>query len=301
MTNWVDIAIIAIIAFFALIGLWKSFAKTTLKLVFFAISLVCTYFVGDYVLNWLFGIPFLNNLLLAMGGMYQGWIGDAAEIGGVVGSFVNPIIESLGGAAKYGLTTGQLAGIILGYNAFKVIVYVFVYAVLRCVIAIVGWIVGKILVHGTPKAFGRLLGFVMGAARGAAYVAALLVVSNALYPIPLLSAYSATTTDSMIGSWAAPVVNGMYDNLLYGEGEIKLIVDRFGLVASGEGETPSGGEEIGGVTPVDPEGSGTTEPTAPSGGEGGTSSGGTTPSTTPEGGTPSGGTTPSTTPEGGGE
>lgn len=269
MTNWVDIAIIAIIAFFALIGLWKSAGKTILKLVCFVAALAITYFGATYVLNWAFGMEWVGNILVSpLKGLYSNWLGGADEFTGVVGSFVNPIIAKVDPSAYSGTVT-DLAAAILAYNTVKMIVYILVYAVARCVVSIIGWIVRKIAFGGTPKALGRIVGFVFGAARGAAFVVVLFILSTALYAIgPLKTVYTANVDDSMIGSKVAGFVNEKYDQFLYGDSEIELMLSRVGLAKSGDegtGETGGGsesgtGSEAGGSGATGGSGTGETTP-----------------------------------------
>ena len=59
--NYVDIAIIAVIALFALIGLWKGFGKTFIKLFCFALAIAATWFIASYALNRLLGVGFVRN------------------------------------------------------------------------------------------------------------------------------------------------------------------------------------------------------------------------------------------------
>lgn len=291
MTSWVDIAIIAIIAFFALIGLWKSAGKTILKLICFIGALAITYFGATYVLNWVFGMEWVTNILLTpLKGLYYNWISgitllEDGTFPGVIGSIVNPIIATVD-VASYGVTVTELAAGILAYNAVKIIVYILVYAVARCVVSIIGWIVKKVAFGGTPNALGRLVGFVFGAVRGAALVVVLLIVSTALYAIgPLKTLYADNVDNSMIGSKVAGFVNAQYDKFLYGDSEVQLMLDRLGLEKT---ETPGGSEN-----PGDGEGTGGSE--TPDGSEeGGGSTGGADTPTTPEGGE-GGGTTPETT------
>lgn len=248
--NWVDIAIIALIAFFALIGLWKSAGKTILKLICFIGALAITYFGATYVLNWAFGMEWVTNILLTpLKGLYYNWLNGATEFTGVVGSFVNPILNAIDPAA-YDVTVTELAAGILAYNAVKIIVYILVYAVARCVVSIIGWIVKKVAFGGSPKAIGRLIGFVFGAVRGAAFVIVLFIVSTALYAVgPLKTAYADNVDSSMIGSKTANFVNAQYDKFLYGESEIDLVINRLGLkkkdAESGSPETgTTGGSEV---------------------------------------------------------
>ena len=65
--NYVDIAIIAIIAFFALIGLWKGFGKTFIKLFCFALALLATWLVVDSVINWVLNVELIRNFIVGDG------------------------------------------------------------------------------------------------------------------------------------------------------------------------------------------------------------------------------------------
>lgn len=235
--NYVDVAIIAVIVLFALIGLWKGMAKTSIKLICFAASIVAAYFISDYLLTKALSVGFIKRLVAGEGfslyGMYYGGLVPeiaeatvAPEIGGIFGAFVTPMIErftAMGGTEAYGITYGQFIALNLSVNTLSILLTLVIYGIVRIVAHIVAWILKKIFVHGKPKALGRIFGFVAGAVRGAAIVAVLLVVSTVIFPMKFgfAQAYVDTFDESLIGRKVAVYVYGGYDKLIYGEDEAK--------------------------------------------------------------------------------
>ena len=103
--NYVDIAIIAIIAFFALIGLWKGFGKTLIKIICFAAALLVTGLIARYVVNALLGAEFVRSLVAGNGKIslyslyYNSFgenilsVGAGSKLDGALGLFINPMID----------------------------------------------------------------------------------------------------------------------------------------------------------------------------------------------------------------
>lgn len=233
--NYVDIAIIAIIAFFALIGLWKGFGKTFIKLFCFALALLATWLVVDSVINWVLNVELIRNFIVGDGwslyGLYYNSFGEeilgAAEgtqLSGAMGLYINPMIErftAMGGPTSYGLTYAQFIAVNLSVNTLSIILCVLLYAVARIVAIIIAWILKKIIVRGEVRAWSRLVGFIFGAVRGATVVAVLLIISTVIFPLSFAQPYTQTVGDGIIGKFAAQYTYKAFDAAIYGTGTEK--------------------------------------------------------------------------------
>lgn len=230
--NYVDVAIIAILALFALLGLWKGFGKTFIKLICFAAALAVTYFLASKVINWVLGVGFIKRFIVgdsvSLASLYMNNLpeallaaGEGTVIDGMLGMYVNPMIErytALGGPAVYGMTYAKFIAVNMSIHFLSVLLWIIVYAVMRVVASILSWILTKIIIHGEPKAFSRILGFIFGAVRGAVVVVCILVIMSVLSPFKFAAGYVKTFDGSVIGNFAAKYTYKATDEVLYGEG-----------------------------------------------------------------------------------
>ncbi|MBQ8882557.1 MAG: CvpA family protein [Clostridia bacterium] len=231
--NYVDIVIIAIVAFMGLWGLWKSFSKTFIKLICFALAIVGTYLVANFVINWLLSIEFIRNFIVGDGfslkQLYFDAIGgdsfDPNNMSAVMSFFVTPMLDRFTSAniAAYGLNQAQFVAISLSINTLNIVLCLLIYAILRLVAMIVSWLLKLIFAHGKPNVFSRLLGFVFGAARGLAFVMVLLIASTAIFPFGWASEYADSVGNSVIGSQVSTITYKAYDWATYGNDDAKTI------------------------------------------------------------------------------
>ena len=227
--NYVDIIIIAVVAFMALWGLWKSFTKTLIKIICFGLAVFATYLVANYIINWLLGIEFVRGLIVdVLGGWYESAIaalGGASNATGALGNFIAPIVARYDAvSAIYNLTLDQFVALTLAINTLNVILCILLYLIIRLVVWLVAWILSLILVHGQPNWFSRLLGFACGAVRGAALVMVLLIASTAILPFGWAKNYNEDLGEkSVIGKVASQYTYQIYDWAVYGNDAQKTI------------------------------------------------------------------------------
>lgn len=229
--NYVDIAIIAIIAFFALIGLWKGFGKTLIKIICFAAALLVTGLIARYVVNALLGAEFVRSLVSGSGKIslyslyYNSFgenvlsVGAGSKLDGALGLFINPMIDrftALGGPEAYNITYAQFIAINLAINTLAVVLSIILYIVVRLVFALVAWLLKKIFLHGQVRAWSRFVGFLFGAVRGAAVVMVLLIASTVIYPFGFAANYTDTAGSGIIGKFACEYTYKAYDAIVYG-------------------------------------------------------------------------------------
>lgn len=228
--NYFDIIIIAIVVFWAMVGILRGFGKTMIKLLCFVLAMGATYLLMDVVVDFISQVEFLRNFVIGDGfslkGMYDGfanfWVTgqvDAEE--NIAGLFVTPLmkhVEALGGASAFGLEAYELVSIVLAINSFNIILCLLMYFVIRIVAAIIGFILRKIFIHGVAGGFSRLIGFVFGAVRGVAWAAVLMVVCCVIFPInqDWVTTVSETANESFIVQNVGSYVYEGYDWAMYG-------------------------------------------------------------------------------------
>lgn len=230
--NYIDIAIIAIVALFALIGLWKGFGKTFIKLFCFAAAIVVTYLLASKVINWVLGVGFIQRFIVgdsvSLAALYTKSFPEAllnategTVLEGMLGMYVNPMIErytALGGPAVYGMTYAKFIAVNMSIHFLSVLMWIIIYVVIRVVASIISWLLTKIFIHGEPKVFSRILGFVFGAARGGVVVVCLLVILSAISPFKFATSIRTNVDKSVIGTFAAKYTYKATDKILYGDG-----------------------------------------------------------------------------------
>lgn len=229
--NYVDIVIIAVIALYALLGLWRGFGKTTIKFLCFGLAVLATWLIVGSVTNWLLSVGFINNFItgenISLSRLYYSSFGEEilyataeTKLGGAMGLYINPMIvryTAIGGPAAYGLTYAEFISVNLAVNTLSIILCVLLYIVIRLVAMILGWLLKKIFCHGdNVGVVSRLLGFVVGAARGVALVMVLLIVSTVIFPLGFAQPYTKSVSEGIIANFSAKYTYIAFDAAIYG-------------------------------------------------------------------------------------
>ncbi len=228
--NYFDIIIIAVVVFWAMVGILRGFGKTMIKLFCFVLAMGATYLLMDVVVDFVSQVEFLRNFVVGDGfslkGLYDGfanlWVTDQVDAeASIVGLFLTPLtkhIEALGGASAFGLEAYELVSIVLAINSFNIILCLLMYFVIRIIAGIIGFILRKIFVHGVAGGFSRFVGFIFGAVRGVAWAAVLMVVCSIIFPINAAWADTVSTTanESFIVQNVGGYIYEGYDWAMYG-------------------------------------------------------------------------------------
>lgn len=230
--NYVDITIIAIIAIFALLGLWKGFGKTAIKFACFALAILVTWALVSVVVDNMLGVAILRKLVVGSDGisLYSAYYRSFGEeilsatadtrLSGAMGLYINPMIErftAMGGPEVYGIGYAEFIAVMLSINTLSVFMCLIMYAVIRIVAHLLAWILRKIFIHDGPvRVWSRLVGFVLGGARGVAVVMALLILSTIVFPFGFAQSYAKSVGDGLIGSAAAKATYAAFDGAVYG-------------------------------------------------------------------------------------
>lgn len=232
--NYVDIVIIAIVAFAALWGLWKSCMKTLVKLLCFALAIVGTYLISNMIVNWMLSIKFINGLIVGEGfslrALYYSAIGEEGfnieNMGVIMQSFVKPMLDRFASGnigSIFAITEAQFVAINLAINTLNVILCVLIYSLLRLAVMIIAWLLEKILVHGKPNFLSRIFGFAFGAVRGVAFAMVVLIASTTIFPFEWSNEYADSVGKSVIGNTVSSITYQVYDWAAYGTDADKTI------------------------------------------------------------------------------
>ncbi len=228
--NYVDIIIIAILAFFALVGMWKGVGKTLIKILCIALALGATWLVATKLVGYILELEFLKDFIVgdknSLFSLYYKTdaiktLENGAVPGGVMGYYIEYMVEryvKLGIPLTYGITPGQFVAAHMTINTLTLGISILFYGVARIVTTLIGWILKNLL----PDEMGgvsRFFGFIVGAVRGAILVVMLLIVSTALYPFGFMKTYNANINKSIIGDKVAEYTYKAYDFVLYGSND----------------------------------------------------------------------------------
>ncbi len=265
--SYIDIAIIVLVALFALIGLWKGVFKSIVAFFGWFLSMLIAVFLTKVVSYALLDIKAIGNFVCGTDGfsLYKWILGFLPEKGaesGILATIVSPIYSKLAGYAGLGAmsaeTSRQAVALMLAYGLFSVIVCVGLFVAIRIVMMLFTMFVRSLAKDGKPSGISRLLGFLVGAVRGFAYSALILMVLGYALAIPQLSGVGKQIDNSVIAKPVSSVMRKMTDKLFTGKDDetINKLVSIAGIDLSGEEELPGGGDQTpdgGDETPDTPD------------------------------------------------
>lgn len=237
--NYVDIVIIALIALFALLGLWKGFGKTGIKLICFAVALLVTWLVADKVAGLILNVGFLQNFIVgdsaSLASAYakglENFFDDGAKnFTGVVGYLINPILKNYDYAA-YNLTEVAFASKVLAINTLNVVLCLVVYGIVRIIAILLSKLLRKLFINddGEVRVWSRLVGFLFGGVRGAAFAMVLVIISSVIFPFKFAEPYTKSASEGIISKFTVEQTYKLYDKALYGKDNLDKLFEKAGL------------------------------------------------------------------------
>ena len=257
--NYIDIAIIAVIALFALVGIVKGIGKTFIKFVCFAISIVAAYFLADILVKLLLKPDFISKLIVGSGKslatIYEKSLPALAEgtkVGGILGFYINPMIArftEMGGVALWGMSCARFVAVNMAMHSLYIVVFFLLYFVVRLVAILIAKLLKKILLREgkQPKSASRLLGFVFGAVRGGVVVVVILIIATIIIPFGFAKPVVNTANKSMIGDFAVKYTYKAVDLAVYGK-DTDDTEEMLSWAKIKPLETPTNNETAGGET-----------------------------------------------------
>ena len=194
--SYVDIAILALVALFAVTGVLRGVKKSTLAFGAFLVAFVISFFLAKVVAEALLGIEAIRMFVIGKDGfsLYT-WLNGSIVIGEgnsvmfagetapsefISDNFFAPMIELVGGyALNESFTISNAVALCSAFTVFTAIVGVGLFIVVRVLLCLVTMII-KALIGRKKSWLGRLGGFGVGALRGACWSIALTIALSTI-------------------------------------------------------------------------------------------------------------------------
>lgn len=205
--SYIDIAIIAIVALCALIGLWKGFFKTLISFFGLIVSFLVAFFLTKPVVGALLDTDVMKGFVVGNGDggwSLYGWIsGKLPDItsGGVLGTLLKPFIE-LSQSQGVDLHTG--VSLLLANGLFSIMVCIALFIIIRFILLLFTMFANAMSKGKFVGALNRLLGLVFGAVKGAWHVCVLMVIMSFFLGLSFMAPVREQMDKSVL---AAPVYN----------------------------------------------------------------------------------------------
>lgn len=224
-----DIIIITMVAFMALIGLWKGFFKTLITFCGWFISMLFAVLTAGVIAEALLDVESIGNFVAGGDGMsifsfFYGMLpsqikslpvrASASDIEsaigvGAVGAIIRPFLDVLtkGPIINSSATVGEGIALLLAGGVFEVLVGIAMFIVVRIIMTLLVLFLKSLVSENATGALGRLGGFLLGAVRGGLYCAVLLLIVGFLTPFTFMEPVTAEIDNGIL---ARPVAEQVY-------------------------------------------------------------------------------------------
>ena len=203
--SYIDLAIIAIVALGALIGLWKGFFKTLISFFGWFVSFLVAFFITKPVVGALMDIGNIRTFVVGNGENWSlfSWIFKKLpdlSSGGVLGMLLSPLIslaETVNGA-----DVQTSVALLLANGIFSIIVCIGLLIVIRFILLLFTMFANAMTRNRFVGALNRLLGLALGAVKGALFVVVAMFIMSFMMGFGFMSPVREQMDNSVI---AAPV------------------------------------------------------------------------------------------------
>lgn len=252
--SWVDIAIIAVLALFAIIGVVKGIKKSSLSLAAFLISFIAAFFLAKVVTEALLNIEAIKDIVMGTTGkasLYN-WllssISAAEPSEFIFKNFYQPVLEIIG---KYTFTESftltQGVALYYSFSIATVVVGIVLFILVRIVMSIICMII-KSYFGKKKSGLSRLGGMVVGAVRGAAWTFAVVIIFTFVSGFTFLAPINVVETElekSVIGKYVNQYSFVVKNKFLPDYEQFDRIVNASGLAVK-EGDVEENDGLVGG-------------------------------------------------------
>lgn len=289
--SYLDIAFLALVVLFALVGLWKGFFKSLIGMFGWIVALLIAFFCAKPLAEWLAGgalkgfvsgtdgfslYKFISGKLPAeLMALPAGATAEqitAALGGGVFAAFMKPFMGlfTSGSFAESAATVGEGMALVLSNALFTLICGVALFIVARIVMSLFCHFAKSAIDSSrTLTAANRFLGFILGAARGALYACLLLFCASFLTGFGFMSGYNKELDKSTICKPVSEYVAQLPEKILNDDNWFTDLLEQAGLTDKSDeptdtpdAENPDTPDAENPETP-DVENPGTDEPLTP--------------------------------------
>lgn len=240
--SYIDIAIIAIVALGALIGLWKGFFKTFISFFGWTASFLIAFFLTKPVANALLDIKAIRHFVLGTGegwSLFQ-WIGgklSALESNGFFSVLITPLINT---SMKAGVLPSIGVPLLLANGMFSVIVCLVMFLLIRLLMLIFTLFANAMTKGKFKGALGRLLGFIFGAVKGGATVCIIMVFCTFILGLNFMAPARKQLDKSVIAQPVYKQVVKYTDKYMAGNSDtLTKLLHHLGLETEKEEPTPA--------------------------------------------------------------
>lgn len=205
--SYFDLAIIVIVALFALIGLWKGFFKTLISFCGWFFAFLIAFFITKPIAGALLDVAGVRSFVIGTGkgwSMYQwiyGKLPPMENATGILEVILHPFIKI---ASNVGGDLRQNVALLLANGVFSIVVFFGLLIVLRLLLLLFTMFANAMTKGKLAGALNRLLGLVMGAVRGLGLIAIVMVLMTFLMGMSFMSPVRAQLDDSVL---AQPMYN----------------------------------------------------------------------------------------------
>lgn len=212
--SWADIVILALVALFAVIGVWKGVQKSALSLGAFIVAFLIALFLANVVAEALLNVEAIKKFVIGGDGfsLYT-WIKSGLNTEGasdfIVKNYFTPI-SSVIAAYKGDMSSFNPLALYMAFTVFAAIVGVGLFIVARLLLCIVTMII-KSYIPRKKSAGNRAFGALIGIVRGAVWAFTVCIIFSTLGGLTFTSGLDKTENEFEKSVVGKPVLQFAYD------------------------------------------------------------------------------------------
>lgn len=267
--SYLDIAFLALVVLFAIIGVWKGFIKSAIGMFGWIVALLIAFFCAKPLAEWLAG-GVCKGIVTGDKSLYSFFYGklpeavvslpagaSAEEISAALGSgvfaaLIKPFV-SLFTSSDFmatSATVGEGVALVLANTVFTLLCGIVLFIVARLLMSLFGRFASSAIDSSRAlTAVNRFLGLLLGAARGALYACILLFCAGFLTGFSFMDGYNRELDKSTICKPVSEYVATLPEKILNDDDWFSDLLENAGLTEKDEtpddgapdGETPDDG------------------------------------------------------------
>lgn len=267
--SYLDIAFLALVVLFAIVGVWKGFIKSAIGMFGWIVALLIAFFCAKPLAEWLAG-GVCKGIVTGDKSLYSFFYGklpeavvslpagaSAEEISAALGSgvfaaLIKPFV-SLFTSSDFmatSATVGEGVALVLANTVFTLLCGIVLFIVARLLMSLFGRFASSAIDSSRAlTAVNRFLGLLLGAARGALYACILLFCAGFLTGFGFMDGYNRELDKSTICKPVSEYVATLPEKILNDDDWFSDLLENAGLTEKDEtpddgapdGETPDDG------------------------------------------------------------
>ncbi len=257
--SYLDIAFLALVVLFAIVGVWKGFIKSAIGMFGWIVALLIAFFCAKPLAEWLAG-GVCKGIVTGDKSLYSFFYGklpeavvslpagaSAEEISAALGSgvfaaLIKPFV-SLFTSSDFmatSATVGEGVALVLANAVFTLLCGIVLFIVARLLMSLFGRFASSAIDSSRAlTAVNRFLGLLLGAARGALYACILLFCAGFLTGFGFMDGYNRELDKSTICKPVSEYVATLPEKILNDDDWFSDLLENAGLTE--KDETPDDG------------------------------------------------------------